>query len=110
VLLVERPPVFPGFGASKFLPHQWKLFFVKRAIALGGNLVERERWSRPRQWQTLWNEPYASHTGQVPVWLNNFGPVVVPRGEYFVLGDNRDASLDSRSREFGFVSIMGKPL
>ncbi len=58
-------------------------------------------------------EPYSNHRdpGGVPAGLDNFGPYVIPAGRYFVMGDNRDNSLDSR--EWGTVpreNIIGRAL
>ncbi|HEY4903359.1 MAG TPA: signal peptidase I [Candidatus Sulfotelmatobacter sp.] len=88
-------------------------FFVKRVIAVSGDSIQGRNavisLNGSRQ-----DEPYVEHTGKEPPdWLINFGPIVVPNGKCFVMGDNRDVSLDSRSPVFGLVddaSIIGTPL
>jgi len=88
------------------------VFFVKRVVAISGDSVEGKNGIVLINGQPI-DEPYVQHNGSPPPGLNTFGPMIVPAGKYFVMGDNRDVSLDSRSPEFGFLdstSVVGKSL
>ena len=89
-------------------------FLVKRVIATSGDSIEGQNnvvFVNAKEQ----DEPYVEHTSTAAElkWMINFGPIYIPSGKYFVMGDNRDVSLDSRSAEFGLVddsSVVGKPL
>ena len=108
-------------------------YFVKRVVGIPGDRIRVEDKLLFRNGDPL-QEPHAVHkdprtseyrdhfptlpsSGAFPNWADQLptvvknGEVIVPPGHYFVMGDNRDMSSDSRY--WGFVpreNIVGNPL
>jgi len=120
-IIVFRYPLDPG------------TYFVKRIIGIPGDRIHLREKRVFRNGVPL-EEPHAVHKDDrfsdfrdnfpdfisgsgFPDWMMELpkhtqdGELVVPEGRYFVMGDNRDFSSDSRY--WGFVpreNIVGKPL
>ena len=64
-------------------------FYIKRVGGVGGDSIQGKDNAILVNGNEQ-GEPYVEHIGQqAPAWLSNFGPVAVPNGKYFVMGDNR---------------------
>lgn len=92
-------------------PKNESQYFIKRVIGLPGETV----WIHRKQCYINGRpvrEKYIIHVGnRVANYpeLDNFGPLTIPADSFFVMGDNRDWSMDSRT--FGPVKrtkILGK--
>jgi len=131
--LLPYTPVRRGDIVVFRYPADVRQTFVKRVIGVPGDrirIVNKDVFLNGRRLE----EPYKVHkTSYIDSYRDNFpsepntridaraqemleshvegGEIIVPPGRYFVLGDNRDSSLDSRY--WGFVprdNIIGKPL
>ncbi|MDR2892853.1 MAG: signal peptidase I [Deltaproteobacteria bacterium] len=81
--------------------------YIKRIIGIPGDTLEMRHKKLFRNGEAV-DEPYVRLSGRITPY-DNFGPLTVPDGKYFCMGDNRDSSLDSR--DWGFVDrslIRGK--
>jgi len=115
----------PGYSEPRRLdvlvfdpPHEETLKLIKRLVGMPGDTLEMRN-------RTLWvngvaqDEPYVIHANipdETHPWMrwqhdhlapgvdpetyaptrDNWGPLVIPADHYFMLGDNREQSLDSR--------------
>jgi signal peptidase I len=93
-----------------YYPKDQSQTFLKRVAAVGGDLVEIRHGMLYVNSQAV-IEPYVIHHGPFNSSSQNMGPLMVPPGHLFVMGDNRDNSSDSR--DWGFVpvaNVIGEPL
>ncbi|MER7672704.1 signal peptidase I [Kitasatospora sp. NPDC096128] len=68
---------------------------IKRVIAVGGDTVECKDDGPVKVNGVALNEPYI-YAGNTPCGTQPFGPIKVPNGRIWVMGDHRADSLDSR--------------
>lgn len=88
-------------------PDNEKELFIKRVIGMPGDTVEvKDGHVYINGSQEPLDEPYL-HVAT----LGEYGPIMVPEGAYFMMGDNRNNSADSRFWNQPFVykdKILGK--
>lgn len=102
-----------------FIPPHENRKYIKRCIAVGGDtleiinrkvLVNGIEYKLPEHGKFL-NSKIIPRKPDGSGSFDNFGPIVVPKDNFFMMGDNRDNSLDSRAWGFAHKdNILGEAI
>ena len=100
--IMPSRPIHRGDVIVFKFPKEPERDFVKRVVGLPGDRLELHRKAVSINGQVL-PEPYiqllsppSAGAPQTDDLREEYGPVTVPEGQYFMMGDNRDNSEDSR--------------
>ncbi len=91
---------------GKMHPSGREEMYVKRIVGLGGDKIQILSGKVYVNDQIL-NGVLGSGKYQSNFPVEDFGPVKIPAGEYFLLGDNLPDSIDSRQWKHSTVNING---